>query len=480
MPASKTEKTALWAVHHCVSAYFPQYLLSMADSVTDGATPGTSMLVAFRAENARSFREKFELSLLATRVSDEEVVREIPWRDDGRRISILPVGGIFGANASGKTNVLKAMDDMRTLVLSSFRQGRPGGGMATRPFLLGDDGGTLPTTYEVDLVLNRVRHAYGFRIDAERTLEEWAYNYPRGRPAMLFHRHEDEVRLGASERAKGRATLDILRPNALFLSTAAATNHPILLPLYEWFMRNLLFADVGSRPVRQAFTAEMLDQGELKDQVMDLLREADLGITGAIRREIDPAMRNRIAHELNVLHGEEEGSGSGDDAMKFEDFEVRLKHQSTNGDIELSPNDESLGTLIWFGMVGPVIDALRQGSVLLADELDASLHPALVNVLVRLFQSKQSNPRRAQFIFNSHDVTLMGDSGAHTLGRDQIWFTEKDDDGGTRLYPLTDLDPRKGEAVGRRYLAGRYGATPIVSARQLERIAGTITSGTEG
>ena len=441
------------------------------------------MLLSFRAENARSFREEVELSLLATRLSDEEVVREIPWRDGDRRIGVLPVAGIFGANASGKSNLLKAMDDMRRHVLASFRQGRPSGGMPVHPFLLAEDGGASPTTYEVDLVLNEVRHEYGFRIDSERVLEEWAYSYPHGRPATLFHRRGDEVRLGAAERAKGRAILDILRPNALYLSTAAATNHPGLLPLYEWFMRNLLFADVNSRAFRQAFTAEMLDQDDQREQVMDLLREADLGITGATRREIDPAMRERIMQALSILRGEDEGSGSGsgsgDDPIEFEDFEVRLKHQSAGGDVELPPMDESMGTLVWFGMIGPVIEALRQGSVLLADELDASLHPTLVDILVRLFQSTESNPRRAQLIFNSHDVTLMGDSGSHTLGRDQIWFTEKDESGGTRLYPLTDQDPRKGEAVGRRYLAGRYGATPIVSAGQLERIVGAIASGPE-
>ncbi len=439
------------------------------------------MLLAFRAENARSFRERIELSLLATRISDKGVVREIPWRDEDRRIGVLPAAGIFGANASGKSNLLKAMDDMRRHVLASFRQGRPGGGIPVRPFLLADDGGASPTTYEVDLVLNEVRHEYGFRIDSERVLEEWAYSYPHGRPAALFHRHGDEVKLGAAEKAKSRATLELLRPNALYLSTAAAINHPGLLPLYEWFMRNLLFADVGSRPVRQAFTAELLDEDEQREQVLSLLREADLGITGAVRREIDPATRERIMEALSILRGEDEGSGSGsgEDPIEFEDFEVRLKHQAAGGDVELPPMDESMGTLVWFGMIGPVIDALRQGSVLLADELDASLHPTLVDILVRLFQSPESNPRRAQLIFNSHDVTLMGDSGSHTLGRDQIWFTEKDENGGTRLYPLTDLDPRKGEAVGRRYLAGRYGATPIVSAGQLERIVGAIASGPE-
>lgn len=428
------------------------------------------MLLAFRAENARSFREPVEFSFLATRVSDAEIVREISWREGGKPIGVLPAAGIFGANASGKSNLLKAMSDMREFVLHSFRKGTPGGGIPNRPFLLGDDGGKDPSTYEVDLVMDGVRYEYGFRIDAERTLEEWARDFPHGRPSLLFHRDGDQVRLGAAVRTKGRSIVDILRPNALFLSTAAAADHPVLLPLYEWFKRNLLLADENGRAKRQAFTAEMLDQGRTARQVMDLLREADLGIAGARRQELDPATRERIERALRIIGGEEGGSESDDDEITLDDFEVRLKHQATGGEVELSPLDESLGTLVWFGMAGPVVDSLQEGSVLLADELDASLHPALVSILVQLFQSPTSNPRRAQFVFNSHDVTLMGGSGERVLARDQIWFTEKDSDGGTRLYPLTDLDPRKGEAVARRYLAGRYGATPIVSTRQMERI----------
>lgn len=430
------------------------------------------MLLGFRAENARSFLEPISFSLEATRISEDGVPREVAWRDGGRTLSVLPAAGIFGANASGKSNVLKAMHDMRKLVLSSFRQGRPGGGIKVHNFLLGGDGKVWPTSYEIDLVLNEVRHEYGFRINSERVLEEWAYHYPHGRASMLFHRRENEVRLGASGKAKGRATIDILRPNALFVSTAAATEHPTLLPLYEWFRRNLRSADVDSRSARQGYTAELLEFDLYADRVLGLLREADFGITGAVREEINPDIRNRMEEERSAR---EEGDDSPDSAatsMSFEDFEVRLKHQCPDGDIDLPASDESLGTLIWFGMVGPVVDALEEGAVLLADELDASLHPTLVDALVRLFQSTESNPRGSQLIFNSHDVTLMGGPDHPTLGRDQIWFTEKDDGGKTRLYPLTDLAPRKGEAVARRYLAGRYGATPIVSPQQLARIAG--------
>jgi hypothetical protein len=148
--------------------------------------------------------------------------------------------------------------------------------------------------------------------------------------------------------------------------------------------------------------------------------------------------------------------------------------------VDLDPNDESLGTLVWFGLIGPVIDSLAKGSVFLADELDSSLHPALVSQLVRLFQDPETNPHRAQLIFNSHDATLLGDSGTRQLGRDQIWFTEKLRGGSTRLYPLIDLEPRKEEAVGRRYLAGRYGATPILSDHEFMAAAELIAAGNAG
>ncbi len=224
------------------------------------------MLITFRAQNVRSFRGTVELSLLATRLSERGVPREIPWRQDGKPISVLPAAGVFGANASGKSNLLMAMADMRMFVLQSFRKGKPGSKLPTNPFLLGEDDGSAPSTYKVELVLDGVRHEYGFRIDAERVHEEWARSYPHGRPVLLLQRDGDEVQLGSQQRAKGRATEEILRSNALFLSTAAATNHPVFMRLYEWFQRNLQYADVETRSARQALTAEMLEQDDRRQQ----------------------------------------------------------------------------------------------------------------------------------------------------------------------------------------------------------------------
>ncbi|NLT04810.1 MAG: ATP-binding protein [Solirubrobacterales bacterium] len=440
----------------------------MSGTTHDGADRA-SMLVAFRGRNVLSFRDEFELALEATRLSEEDVPREVPWREGGRPMRVLPVAGIFGANASGKSNMLKAMAQMRGFVLHSFKQAGPQTRLPTQPFRLGENDAE-PSTYEVEVVLDGVLHVYGFRADSERIVEEWARSYPHGRAVQLLQRDGDDVRLGTRHRARGRATEEILRRNALFLSTAAATAHPLFLPLYLWFQRNLLFADVHSRTLRQGITVKLLEEEGRREQVLELLQEADLGIVDVTRRDYDDELKEKLAKVVDVLRGED-GSGEGDD-FEVEDFDVSMKHQAVGGRaVELDSADESWGTVVWFGLIGPVVEALRQGSVLLADELEASLHPLLTGTLVDLFQSKVSNPRRAQLIFNSHEVTLLGDSADRPLGRDQIWFTEKDRQGGSSLYPLADQAPRRGEALGRRYLAGRYGGVPVVSRGVLERIA---------
>ena len=239
-----------------------------------------SVLLAFRAENARSFKDEIELSLLATAMAEKQYVRTVPWREGGSPVRALPSAGAFGANGSGKSNLLKVMDDMRRLVLSSFRSGAPGEVIPRWPFRLDEESSRLPSRYEVNIVLNGVRHEYGFELDDEQVIREWAHYYPRGKAALLFDRQGEAIRFGAAERSSSRAVLKLLRPNALFLSTAAAIGHPALTPLYQWFGQNLRLAEADSRLSRQVLTAEMLDDGPKREAVLQLLRAADLGITG--------------------------------------------------------------------------------------------------------------------------------------------------------------------------------------------------------
>lgn len=442
------------------------------------------MLLAFRAKNVRSYRDELELSMVASTLAEPYVKRAIAWREDGKTVDVLPVAGLFGGNASGKSNALRLMDDMRRFVLGSFRILSPSGGIPRLPFLLGPSPGADPTRFEVDLILDGVRHLYGFTVDDQRVLEEWGYRYPKGRASTLFTRSGDEVELGPSLRGRGRSVLELLRPNALFLSTAAAANSRDLIPLYAWFERNLLLAEVQTRPMRQLMTLNMLRDGPHDRQVLDLLREADLGITGARPNELDPELQRRLEGAFKILVDGAESTLLGVDPddveMLTQPFAgASLIHQGATGEVALGPESESYGTQVWFGLIGPIIKVLSEGSVFLADELDASLHPTLVAHIVALFQDPETNPRRAQLIFNSHDTTLLGNTWTlpasdgktyRLLGRDQIWFTEKGTDGATRLYPLSDMAPRKDEAIESRYLMGRYGAVPVVARERLGAI----------
>lgn len=434
------------------------------------------MLLSFRAENARSFRDSTELSLVASVLAEQDVVRNIQV-GGGKSVGVLPVAAIYGANASGKSNVLRALTDMRAAVLNSFRSWTPGGGTERWPFALDGASTETPTRFEIDLVLAGVRHEYGFALDSDSVIEEWAIRYPRGRAAMIFRRVGGEVKWGPSVAvAKSRAVSDLLRANALILSTAAAADHPDLIDLYQWFRRNLMIADSMNRDSRQIFSARMVADPGSKEKVTALLRAADLGLADVREIEAPAEVRDRLQRVVRILRGDDESELPTDvEALAFSALE--FVHQGDGVTATFSPADESDGTLVWLGLVGPVIDALERGLVLLVDELDTSLHPDLAARIVRLFQDPGTNPRRAQLVFNTHDASLLDDlDGARLLGRDQVWFAEKRG-GASVLYPLLDFGPRKGEAVSRRYLGGRYGGRPILAAGDFTAAAELIHAG---
>lgn len=441
-----------------------------------------TMLLAFHGRNVRSFRDDVELSFESTTMSEPDVPREIPAREDGTSsVRVLPVAALFGANASGKTNLIRAMDDMRRLVLTSFRPGRTERGarhIMRPPFKLDRAFQDLPSRYEIDVVISGVRHNYGFEVTSSRVVEEWALRYPKGKAATIFRRNSDGIQFGAGTAAKSRALKDLLRDDVLLLSVAAAADYPPLRPLAEWFMTNLIFCAATSRESRWVYTAQMLEDPGYRTSVLELVRVADLGITDVHAQKPAPEVIERIAKVVASLNE------AADDSNQFtfsEDGFVTFSmvHRGSGDDVvKFDQDEESLGTLVWFGVIGPVVSALTAGTVLLIDELESSLHPSLVAQLVRVFQSPESNPHGAQLVFNSHEARLLGNSNEdRIIGRDQAWFVEKNSDGASRLYPLTDFSPRRQEAIARRYTDGRYGAVPIVSTREFQEVARDIATG---
>lgn len=447
--------------------------------MADEASPkNATMLVSFRAENVRSFRDPVELSMEATAVAEPDVPRELPWRRDGRTtVRVLPVAALFGANASGKTNLLQVVDDMRRLVLTSFAgRRRSGKQRVTRfPFKLDPECKERPSRYEVEVIIDGIRHEYGFVVDDTRVLDEWAVHYPRGKAATILRRSGNDI----SFRSKsGRDALEgITRPDSLALSAASAIGLHELTPLNDWFDRNLLLCSESSRHNRWNYTSGMFTDPEMRQKVLEFMQIADLGITDIRTRKPDPEMLERLQKLLgNLAESEDHAEPFVIDPESMVRF--FMSHRGHGGDVELESFEESQGTLVWFGIAGPVLSVLADGAVMLADELESSLHPALVAEIVKMFQNKESNPNNAQLIFNSHEARLLGNSESdRVLGRDQAWFVEKSNAGDSRIYPLTDLNPRKSEAVARRYLEGRYGATPILSGAEFRALAADTARG---
>lgn len=447
-----------------------------------------SALLSFTARNVRSYWEDVALSLLGTRLSEAEVVRKLTISASPSPVSVLPTAGIFGANASGKSTILRAMSDMRTIVLGSFRRADQETRLPRHSFLLRSESAERPSSFAIDLILDGVRWQYGFEINDHEVLDEYAYYYPKGRQALVFRRSPDEGApgFGPAFRSSGRALGRLVRKNALLLSVAGAVadgsddERPgiatLIGPLFNWFRTNLGLMESDNRGARITYTAKRLDVSREKAGIIALLQAADLGITKIERLPIDPEYAERLERALRVLNGLEDESRTGQEMRFLPDDLVRLHHMGAEGPVAIEPEHESQGTLAWVGMLGPMLDSLRRGSVLLVDELDGSLHPHLVQQFIQLFQSRRSNPGCAQLIFNAHDPTILGDSSQRALGRDQIWFTEKNTDGATTLYSMAEFQPKRDDALARRYLQGRYGGVPVLSPAEFDQAAGASRS----
>jgi hypothetical protein len=423
------------------------------------------MLRSFRVANHRSIRAPQELVLL-------------PVYDKSRPVT--PVAAIYGANASGKSNLLDALRWMRTAVLDSFASWTPGGGVPRMPFKLDHAAMREPTELAVDLLLDGRRHYYGFVVDNAGVREEWLHTYPKGRRRVIFERTGNEWTFGSTVRGPVEPTRERTRPNALFLSVAAHSNVPSCERLYRWFLDELTPVEAGAEvgsDVRRAFLAD----SPLRSTVLDLLRVADLGITDVVLV---------AAHDTGHPAAQPEAVTADDPRWRLVNSLVEAGHLQPaevaaigdalvnvlygrllffHGDhrVPLNVHEESAGTRSWLNLTVAIAAALAGPRVLLLDEADTTLHPHLARHLVNLFRDPRTNPRGAQLIFTSHDATMLDED---TLSRDQIWFVEKDPTAQTtRLYALAEFRPRKHENTERRYLAGSYGAVPVLSEFALRR-----------
>ncbi len=421
------------------------------------------VLLRFALENHRSILERVELSMVVVD-RDRPAAREVPNRSE----RVLTTAVLFGPNASGKTNVLRGLAWLTAAVGESLQLW--GDGVPREPCRYGD-GPARPSTFEVELLVDGVHTAYRLVVDYQRVHAEVLATYPLGRRRVLFERTADglRVRRGLGELAAGVRPL--LRPTNLVLS--AVLQLPETAPEVANVARALhgFWARVPRRfpvpvgippeaivvpdplwaPTAQLFDPQLSRDAELRRAVIGFLQAADLGVVDA-----------KVVEHAPPRH----------DLRWWQTRHPVLVHRVDGREVELDFPEESAGTQMWFSLLGPVLQALRSGSVFLIDELDASLHPVLSARLIQLFQDPETNPNNAQLLCTAHDPSLL-----NVLNRDEVWFTERTPQGTTSLVALSDYggdQVRRSTNLERAYLRGRFGAQPLVDDVQLEEAVAQV------
>ena len=413
------------------------------------------MLLRFAVSNYYSLRDLQVLNLTASSLKDDsQGLIECPASPTG---SILPAIVIYGANASGKTNFISAMDMMRGLVLYSHTSSQPDDLMPYHPFLLDDANSNAPTHFEADFVIEGVRYHYGFKVSKVAFDSEWLYAIPKSRSRLLFEREGDQFRFGRELKGQNRKIADMTRSNSLFVSAAAQNSHKQLSKIFTYFksIRRLMI----STPHGLAVSLRLREVGP-DPRIFTFLENIDTGVIGydewenQFSDEIGGVLKD-MSDILNRHVGDSEKFDSSSvDMQKV----IKLAHRGATGErVYFDLDVESSGTRRLLILLSEVFRALDEGSPIYIDELDTSLHTHASEAVVSLFCSPEVNRNGAQLIATTHDTNLMKSS---LLRRDQPWLTEKTADGSTVLFPLTDFRTRAGDDIERGYLQGRFGAVP--------------------
>jgi uncharacterized protein len=429
------------------------------------------MLIDFKVTNFRSIREEQTLSLVASNyekdLPDCVIERDLPGLSG---VKFLRGAAIYGANASGKSNVLQAIRFLANFVRKSATKIQPGESTQTEPFKLDQTSITQPSKFEITFVAEDIRYLFGLSLTTQRVIEEYLVAYPKGLPQRWYHRTYDEQQQTynwarpATGFKRDKSLEEKTRENSAFLSVAPQFNHPQLTPVFNWFKTNFHFIQLSADGVfGPDLTVKQLAKPDHQDRILTLLKNADIGVSEAkvVRKPISIEIIAKFFSKTVIQELKLEEALAKEPLASKEKIEIQLFHKVDGMDpVSLDfESEESAGTRRFFSLIGPWLDILESGKTVFIDEIETSLHPLLIRELLKLLFSAENNPKGAQVIFTTHNPILLDTT---LMRRDQIWFTEKSSTGATHLYPLTDYQPRKDEALAKGYLSGRYGGIPFI------------------
>jgi len=440
------------------------------------------MLLRLGVANHRSIRDYQELYLSASRrIKRKGLVIPVPTLKEGA----VPIVALYGGNAAGKSNLIDAMDEIRRAIVHSHKSLGASDRIPRVPFRLDDTSSATPTRFDCTFTAGhgttaeQSPHApedvyeYGFEYVDTEFRREWLYRIVRKErqsTQVLFERKTEDgkvrVSFGGHLRGENRTIANLTRPNSLFLSAGAQNNHPLLTDLYRYFAERWTVI-LAAEAMEDVVVAERLSDYEHMERLLLLVHQADIGIVDIdVEDEEVKEGREEFARDLAGVILKH--SGHNDERNRFDETALvdnMLHHKrlrfvhSAVGDRTpaFGYRSESKGTQTLISLLIPALEVLSRGSLLVIDELDTSLHPNLARAFVSLFTREDSNPRGAQLVFSTHDVSLLG---GDLINQDEIWMADKSHVGESRFTPLTDFKLRSRDDIEKAYRLGRLGGVP--------------------
>jgi len=405
------------------------------------------MLIGFSVGNYKSFKETVTLSMVASSITEEdkELNENNVFPINNDKLSLLKSAAIYGANASGKSNLVAAINFMKWFVLNSSKETQVSDAIDIEAFRLSTQTEKEPSFFEIVFILEDKTFRYGFEVNAREVVSEWLFQADDSEEKMLFERDFDNYNYLLDDFQEGQGISEKTRSNALFISVVAQFNGKISGKILLWFSKTLqLISGLQDTQYRKE-TLESFENDRHRHDIIEFIKKLDLGIADIqIKKYYSQKTARFGIYEVGVktVHRKYDADGK-QTAIELFDIETH----------------ESEGTNKLFALAGLLLDTLRTGKILLIDELDARLHPLITRELICLFNSNETNPHNAQLIFTTHDTNLLT---SKTLRKDQIWFTEKDNKGATDLYSLVEYKVGKNASFERDYIMGKYGAIPFL------------------
>ena len=432
------------------------------------------MLIEFQFKNYRSFRDEAVLSMEATGVGN---FKNCLIEYNNRKL--LPAAAIYGKNGGGKSNVIRAYWLAVQFIRNAPRSQHEKAPIPVVPFMLNDYSKEEPTEFEFVYVIDGIKYNYGFAATKEKIVREFLYHAPKGQRAMVFSREEQKFTF-TEDKLRRNLISETIAPNQLFFSIACTMNDTACVKAMKWFREAIYFSrDYSDIP--QQLLEYSNDNGMLK-AIASYAQAADLGIEDMQfefnSKEIDEKLdwpdnvpegiRAALTQFMRALS---ESSNQAEAKLKLGEVTATSLHTGIDKagkhqQYKLELEDESDGTRKLMALAPAIESALRNGGVLLVDEIEKEMHPMLVNYIIAKFQSKRTNTNGAQLIFTTHNTELMN---MELLRKDQLYFADKNQvDGSSELYSISDFNTRTTENIRKGYLAGKYGATPDIEIEEVE------------